>query len=335
MMLLPLLLQNSGGSAGPPIQDILASISGGAFPSQPGSGSSSGGGGLGSLLGLLTSGSPLGSILLSGSGGIGLGNLIGPLLGEQGGLGSSLGGLGGAGLGLLAGLPFGPIGAILGPLVGGFGGDLLGGLFGGGIPNTAKTGAIESNLAASGNPSEQLLADFINNQVLGQGKVLSSPGGANTGKMAQIIEWLTGQSFPGQTKGGANIGDIGFSNPGEIPVPRDLSRLNQLFGASPELSASEILPFLPQIEAMVGGNGAGGFKDLGGQVLALINSVSGQQKANQAGGSTNPTGTGGNALAAAFGAGGGNPNMSKLKAQLARLMGSGEGAGAGNLVGAT
>jgi hypothetical protein len=189
------------------------------------------------------------------------------------------------------------------------GGSFLTELFGG-VPNTQKTLGVESGLANSGDPIAQMLGDYVQNGILANGNVLSSPGGAGFGKMGQILEWLSGDSLPGLRSGEATIGG------NQVPVPRDISRLQAMLGMSPEMSPSEIQAFLPQIESMVSGGGT--LKGLSGQIEAMINSVSGQKKAGL--GSGNPSG-GGNPLAALFGGGGGGggTNPSALNAIMAHL----------------
>jgi hypothetical protein len=252
-----------------------------------------------------------------------------PLLMQGGGSGGSnplsalMGGSGGNGLSALESLfsgKFSP--SSLPSLFGGEIGSLISGLFGG-VPNTQKTLGVESGLASSGNPIAQMLADYVQNGILGKGNVLSSPGGAGFGKMAQMLEWLSGDSLPGLRSGEATIG----GNP--VPVPRDISRLNAMLGQSPNLSPSEIQAFLPQIESMVSGGGT--LKGLSGQIEAMINSVSGQKKAGIGGG--NPSG-GGNPLATIFGGGGGGggSNPSAIN-QLLEHFKTMSGGNSGNLVG--
>lgn len=324
LMLLPLLMQ--GGGAG-----------GGAS-----------GGGVGSMLG----------------GGIGsISSLLSGLM-QPSGSGSVSGGLTGALGGGISGAELGSIFPGIGTLIGGGLGALMGGLGGGGmlsiegVPRTQKTSGIESALAGSPSMGNQALADYIQNQVLGKGDVLSSSGGANSGKMAQMIEWLTGSSLPnigGGNKGGNYTENLGSA--GGISVPRDISRLQALLGQSPDLSPATLQAFLPQIESMVGnfggGKNSGGLPGLAGNIMARIGSLSAQQsagaplgaasgggagggKSGGAGGVNNPTGTGGNPLAALFGGGGtGSPmNMNAIMAKLKQMTGGGLGGG-GGLVGAT
>lgn len=319
MTLLPLLMKLLGGSGG-------SGLGVGAPANTLSTAGASGAGNPG-FLGSLVSG------ILPGAGGTEIANLLGPLLGEQSGTGSDIGGLIGGGVGLSAALAaiaagaLGPPGLLLSllPLLGGAGGGLLGGLFNG-VPREQKTQNVASQLGASGDPNEEFLSNFINNQVLGQGKVLSSAGAGNEPWMGQILEWLSGSSLPGLNAGWLNVGDA--SN---IPVGRDISRLQQLLGPSPELSSSEIAAFLPQIESIVAGGGSGKHPivDIAGNIMALIGSVAGQQKAGLGGGSNTPTGTGGNALAAAVGAGGGGPQNSGIMNQIKKLLAQGGAPGSG------
>jgi hypothetical protein len=264
-----------------------------------------------------------------GSSGPGVGNPLASLFGgKSGGTGGTSGSGGSAGNGLTALESlfkgnFSP--SMLPALFGGEIGSSIADLFGG-VPRTQKTTQVASGLEASSNPLAQFLGNYVQNGILGQGNVLSSAGGAGFGKMAQILEWLNGNSLPGLSAGEATIG----GNP--VPVPRDISRLNALLGQSPELSTSEIGAFLPQIENMVSGGGT--LKNLSGQIEALINSVSGQQKA---GITSNPSGggAGGNALAALFGGGGSSaPNSNEMMAKIKQLLSKGgTGSDSGNLVG--
>jgi hypothetical protein len=213
-------------------------------------------------------------------------------------------------------------------LLGLFGGsNPLSSLFGG-VPNTQKTLGVESGLAKSGDPISQMLADYVKNGVLGQGNVLSSPGGAGFGKMAQILEWLSGGSLPGLSdKGGSSTADIGGVS--GIPVPRDISRLNQMLGMSPNMDPAQIEAFLPQLESLI--SGGGHLKSLAGQAEALINSVSGQKKAGLGGGGN----TANNPLAALMGGGGGGGSDPSAINQLLAHFKSMSGGNSGNLVGAS
>jgi hypothetical protein len=274
--------------------------------------------------------------------------------GGMGGSGNPLAGFFGGGTGSgSSGLPFAPpdliakltgssqslMGGQLGsaadlidPLGVGLWDSVFGALFPS-VPRSLKTTEIGQGLATSGNPADQMIADFMQNQLLGKGGVLSSKGGAmETGQFAQLMEWLTGSSLPnisGKT-GMAGAGNSGM----DLPVGRDLARVQQLLGMSPEMSASEIIPFLPKIESMVAGDSGGHLGQLAGNIMAMIDSMSGQKMAHAGSGATNPTGTGGNPLAAAMGAGGG-PNK-KVMDQIKALLGKGGMSGdTGNLVGAS
>ncbi len=366
LMLLPLLMQSmqaggaSGGGGGSPLMSLLggagiAGASSSPFGASAPSGTSASAGSGSSLPGgnAVYSGSLSGSLplaLQNWMGGI-EGGMSGASMGPWGmmagaGMGNTMAGVGdiqqgayGAGLGGLLLDPF------FGPLLGNM-------LWPASVPRTMKTTAIDQALAQSPNSGNQMLADYIQNQVLGKGNVLSSAGGANAGKMAQIVEWLTGSSLPnigGGNKGGNYTENLGGA--GGISVPRDISRLQALLGSSPDLSPAELQNFLPQIESMVGnfggGKKSGGLPGLAGNIMALIGSLSAQQSAGAplnaagggkgggAGGVNTPTGTGGNPLAALLGGGGGGSllNMNALMAKLKQMTGG--GGDSGNLVGAT
>lgn len=93
---------------------------------------------------------------------------------------------------------------LLGPF-GGFLGDFIGSLVGGGIPRSAKTEALGGALESSGNSLEDIIGQFINKGA-GAGRVLSESGnstfGQSTYDLASFLTALTGQQLPNVTASG-------------------------------------------------------------------------------------------------------------------------------------
>ncbi len=143
--------------------------------------------------------------------GTGIGNLVDPLFGINPGSASSEGGEIGGGIGLLTGLALAPetggLSLLLDPLLGAFGGDILGGWFGGGLPTEAKPAGIASALGASGNPLDVLLGQYVNKGV-SEGDSLSQSGNstfeAAVARFGAMLEALTGTRAPGVTATGFN-----------------------------------------------------------------------------------------------------------------------------------
>ncbi len=209
-------------------------------------------GSLGSLLGLGGMGAGLGSELMSlfgGSGGLFGGGAPGAQAGAEGSqIGGEIGGLGGMAL-----MPFlGP----LGPLLGGFGGNILGDLFGnligGGINRMAKPNAAMGALNARGG-IDSLLAKYIGGGEQ-RGFNLSESGAPfNPGAMASALQLLSGRSLGEGMNGKMGLGNLGFGSPVSLYGISNLPQLRGLFGKGgnfPQLQTSQIAQIMPMLSAL-------------------------------------------------------------------------------------